>query len=125
MQFKRPKNDSKYSWTNHVVGKMLYYKISEGLVRRVITSPHRAEEGVAPNTIAVMQKTGTAKNPKEIWVMYVKDGSKKRIITAWRYPGISAFSLMQFRSFLAKRKALFSARPAVRNTNPGIFNLSP
>jgi len=89
MQFKRPKNDSKYSWTNHVIGKMLYYKISEGLVRRVIASPHRAEEGIAPNTIAVMQKTGTAKNPKEIWVMYVKDGSKKRIITAWRYPGIS------------------------------------
>jgi len=89
MQFKNPKNDSRYSWTNHVFGKMMYYGISESLIKRVIRSPHRAEEGVAPDTIAVMQKTGSPKNPKEVWVMYCKDGSKKLIITAWRYPGVS------------------------------------
>ena len=89
MQFKPPKNDHNLSWTNHVVGKMMHYRISEGLVRRVIRSPHRAEEGVAPDTTAVMQKTGSVKNPKEVWVMYCKDGSKKKVITAWRYPGVS------------------------------------
>ena len=84
MQFKPPKNDNNFSWTSHVLGKMMYYGISEGLIRRVVRAPHRAEEGVAPDTIAVMQKTGTQKNPKEIWVMYCKDGIKKKIITAWR-----------------------------------------
>ncbi|MEK7453068.1 MAG: hypothetical protein AAB614_02425 [Patescibacteria group bacterium] len=89
MIFKSPKNNSDFSWTNHVFGKMIYYGISEGVIRRVINSPHRREVGIAPETVAVMQKSGTGKNPKEIWVMYCKDGSKKRIITAWRYPGIS------------------------------------
>lgn len=89
MKFKLPKNDSKYLWTNHVVGKMMYYGISEGVVRRVVHTPHRAEEGVAPNTVAVMQRAGSKKHPKEIWVMYQKSGEKKKIITAWRYPGVS------------------------------------
>jgi len=89
MQFKRPKNDDKYSWTSHVMGKMMYYGLSEGVVRRVIHTPHRIEEGIADNTIAVMQRAGSTKHPKENWVMYQRNGSKKRIISAWRYPGIS------------------------------------
>lgn len=79
----------------HIVQKMMYYGISEGLVRRVINAPKRVEEGVAPNTIAVMQQTG-GKHKKEVWVMYqplkvkTKTGKPKlRVITAWRYPGIS------------------------------------
>lgn len=46
------------------------------------------EEGIAPNTIAVMQPGGY-KRPYEIWAMYQKVGSKLRVITAWRYPGKS------------------------------------
>lgn len=95
MRFKAPKDDDKYAWTMHVVQKMMYYGISEGLVRRVINSPKRIEEGVAPNTIAVMQPTGGV-HKKEVWVMYqpLKAVSKTkkpklRIITAWRYPGVS------------------------------------
>ncbi|OGD32279.1 hypothetical protein A3C91_00790 [Candidatus Azambacteria bacterium RIFCSPHIGHO2_02_FULL_52_12] len=95
MQFKAPKNDKKYSWTMHVTGKMLYYGISEGLIRRVVRAPKRMEVGVAPGTVAVMQPTGT-KHQKEVWVMYQKINSKLktqnakiRIITAWRYPGKS------------------------------------
>ncbi|MBI5913626.1 hypothetical protein HY839_04275, partial [Candidatus Azambacteria bacterium] len=94
-RFKAPKDDEKLSWTMHIVQKMMYYGISEGLVRRVINSPERSEEGVAPNTIAVMQQTG-GKHKKEVWVMYqplkvkTKTGKPKlRVITAWRYPGIS------------------------------------
>ena len=89
MQFKKPKNDSKYQWTNHVFGKMMYYGISKNMIKRVIRNPDRAEEGVAPETIAVMQKTGSKKNPREVWIMYAKKGLKKVIITAWRYPGVS------------------------------------
>ncbi|MEK7519671.1 MAG: hypothetical protein AAB581_00275, partial [Patescibacteria group bacterium] len=69
-------------------GKMLYYGISEGLIRRVIHSPKRTEEGIAPGTVAVMQPTH-GKKKQEVWVMYAVAGTKKRIITAWRYPGVS------------------------------------
>lgn len=88
MLFKAPKNDDKTAWTQHVVRKMMYYGISEGLVRRVMRSPTRKEEGVAPETIAVMQPTGNGKK-KEVWVMYQETGKKRKVITAWRYPGRS------------------------------------
>jgi len=61
------------------------------LVKRVIRYPHRTEEGIAPGTIAVMQKA-KSKSIQEYWVMYAdvkKPSKKKRIITAWRYPGVS------------------------------------
>lgn len=108
--YKPPKDDPKYQWTNHSKEKMAYYRISESLVKRIIRFPKRAEEGIAPNTTAVMQsrKVGQ-KHPRteEIWVMYQEVGKskapaakspknllsglnvKKRIITAWRYPGVS------------------------------------
>lgn len=88
MRFTPPKNDGKLEWTQHVVRKMLFYGISEGLVRRVMKSPKRTEEGVAPGTIAVMQPAG-ARRQKEVWVMYQPLKKKKRVITAWRYPGRS------------------------------------
>lgn len=116
MLYKKPKNDDKYQWTNHVVGKMAYYGISESLVKRVVRFPKRVEAGIAPGTTACMQPAGSKKRPAEVWVMYVEIGEKisrdkkqeirnkkknaslsslslvsprKRIITAWRYPGIS------------------------------------
>lgn len=90
--FKLPQDDERYSWTWHVIEKMKFYAISPSRVKRVIRVPTRTEEGIALNTIAVMQPAGT-KRPQEIWVMYrlakqVKK-SKIRIITAWRYPGKS------------------------------------
>ncbi|MEX2090873.1 MAG: hypothetical protein WD989_01920 [Candidatus Paceibacterota bacterium] len=107
MNFKFPKNDEKYSWTNHVSGKMMYYGLSADRVKRVVRSPYRSEKGIAPNTVAVMQPS-SAKAPagkawkEEIWVMYATAKPKvksekfqdlkvprKVIITAWRYPGIS------------------------------------
>lgn len=88
MQFKAPKNDRQVEWTQHVVRKMMFYGISEGLVRRVVKSPKRVEEGVAPATYAAMQPTG-GKGQKEVWVMYQTKKSKVIIISAWRYPGRS------------------------------------
>jgi hypothetical protein len=104
-------------WTNHARAKMHFYKLSEGRVRRVLQSPKRVEEGVAPDTVAMMQPTspkldfsrrkvvpveagirfsqnsqrGSAKETwsQEIWVM-VQDGNLgRKIISAWRYPGMS------------------------------------
>lgn len=112
MQFKLPKDDAKYKWTNHVKDKMLYYGISEGLIKRIVRFPRRKEEGVAPRTIAVMQPRTIAsrsrgkptKRIEEIWVMYQELGLRPspdnlqftinnlpriRIISAWRYPGVS------------------------------------
>ncbi len=94
---------------------MVYYGISESLIKRVARFPKRKEEGIAPGTMAVMQPTSNKKNPQEIWVMYqqinqkpkikIQNGKsifknyqkletnyqqpKYRIISAWRYPGVS------------------------------------
>jgi hypothetical protein len=107
LNFKLPENDKKYEWTNHVKEKMVYYGISAALIKRIIRFPKRKEEGIAPGTIAVMQPSSNKKRPQEIWVMYqpisrkpvgksraltskfqIKE-EKKRIISAWRYPGVS------------------------------------
>jgi hypothetical protein len=107
MQFKLPKNSEQFVWTNHSIDKMRQYGLSEQRVRSVLHTPKRKEEGIAPNTSAVMQSTGTKKNPTEVWVMFqeiqrsnIKNqnddekfknnfGKKLRIISTWRYPGIS------------------------------------
>jgi len=105
MQFKQPKDNEKYKWTNHVKDKMMYYGISESLVKRIIRFPKRKEEGIAPETVAVMSPYGRSREARqpyrgEIWVMYqdiLKRSSddqllaqqKRRVISAWRYPGVS------------------------------------
>ena len=83
------KNDSKYHWTNHAIQKMVFYGLSPDRVKRAIRNPKRVEEGVAENTIAVMTPGTNIKKPSEIWTMYQTRGSKKIIISAWRYPGVS------------------------------------
>jgi len=111
---KEPTNDSRYEWTDHAWEKMQYYGLSESRVKRVIRFPARTEEGIAEETVAVMQPGG-GKRYSEIWVMYalaqargskndeariskklenlgsfgLDTGKKIRIITAWRYPGKS------------------------------------
>lgn len=114
--FKLPKDDHKYQWTNHVKDKMVYYRISESLIKRIVRFPKRIEIGIATGTTAVMMPYGSPvkamaeKRQKaqpykgELWVMYIEVGkkptsnakflisnfqSKKRIISAWRYPGVS------------------------------------
>lgn len=67
---------------------MRYYGISEGRLRRILRSPQRVEKGIAENTIAAMHKAQTTK-PSEIWLMYQIDDQKKKMISCWRYPGVS------------------------------------
>ncbi len=96
---KNLKTDKKYHWTNHVLQKMVFYRLSESRVRKILRSPHRTEEGIAPSTTAFMQRNDTKKRKEEIWVMFQRKkenlkrknftGGKTIIISAWRYPGVS------------------------------------
>lgn len=69
--------------------KMRFYGLSENRIKRVLRNPDRKQEGIAPETLAVMQRTGTKKHPTEIWLMFQNINKKIKIISAWRYPGIS------------------------------------
>lgn len=108
MQFKKPKNTDEITWTKHSAEKMRFYNLSENRLKRVLRNFDRKEEGIAPETLAVMQRTGTKKYPTEIWLMYqiIKPRTKNpaptgrgspnrigrqklKVISAWRYPGIS------------------------------------
>ncbi len=104
-------------WTYHAHDKMRHYGLSEARVKRVLHSPKRVEEGVAPKTVAMMQpvsirrietapmKIGAPSRggnrpafakasagreetwTQEIWVMVQDKGGKRKVISAWRYPG--------------------------------------
>lgn len=66
---------------------MRFYRLSESRVKRVINSPERIEGGIAPKTAALMQSVKNSKQPLEIWVMIQDGKSRRKIISAWRYPG--------------------------------------
>ncbi len=89
MFLKSLKPNEKIKWTQHSKGKMRQYQLSEKRVLRVLRKPDRKEYGIAPKTIAVMQTTGSKKHPTEIWLMYQTIKSIIRIISTWRYPGVS------------------------------------
>lgn len=104
MKFKEPKNIGLIYWTEHSKEKMKFYSLSESRLKRILRNPEREEKGIAPRTVAVMQKT-KSKKPTEIWLMYQIAASQRKseiqnpksktkmkrivIISAWRYPGIS------------------------------------
>lgn len=82
-------------WTIHARAKMNHYRLSPSRVRHVLHSPKRTEEGIAPETVAMMQPVSTKKKDgkevwsQEIWVM-VQDNPKRRlVVSAWRYPGMT------------------------------------
>lgn len=83
------KNDRQYFWTNHAKYKMLQYGLSPSMVKKVMSHPERTENGIAPDTVAVMKRKDTKKTKREVWVMHQKFGIKKKIISAWIYPGVS------------------------------------
>lgn len=82
------KTEQNFLWTRHAREKMRQYRLSESRVRRIIRHPERIEEGIAPQTVAAMQRAPT-RRPQEIWTMYRLVGKQIRVITAWRYPGES------------------------------------
>lgn len=97
----------KIVWTTHAKAKMQFYKLSPARVRSVLYAPKRIEEGVAPKTVAMMQPTacrsikegergmrgarGSRQETwsQEIWVMFQDSPQERKIISAWRYPGVT------------------------------------
>ncbi len=74
---------------------MKQYGLSLQKVRGVIRRPQRREVGIVLKTVAVMQPVNPKTEDKkttwkqEVWVLYKEDAGKKKIISTWRYPGIS------------------------------------
>ena len=91
MLLKLSSGEGKVFWTTHSKMKMRQYRFSEKRVLKIFRKPDRKEHGIAPGTIAVMQKTGTKKHPTEAWLMYVvlKKPQGIKVISTWRYPGIT------------------------------------
>jgi hypothetical protein len=92
-------------WTQHSQIKMKQYGLSKQKLLGILHNPERREVGIVPGTKAVMktnkvffkQKQITLKKawqqpkkaPGEIWIMYKDAKDTRKIISAWRYPGIS------------------------------------
>jgi len=86
---KKESPHSHFSWTQHSLNKLLQYNLSKNRVKRVIRHPKRVEKGIAPGTIACLQRAGSKRHPYELWVMYVIEKKAKniKVISAWKYPG--------------------------------------
>ena len=87
-------------WTEHSKIKMRQYGLSKSKLMNVLRKPERKEQGIADGTLAVMQTNKSfsknlsagrqGKKPAgELWLMYKDTDQDRRIISAWRYPGIS------------------------------------
>jgi len=84
---------------------MKQYGLSKGKLISLIYKPERKEKGIVPGTTAVMKTNKTffktkkvtikelwkqpKKAPGEIWLMYKDAKDQRKVISAWRYPGIS------------------------------------
>ena len=85
----------KVIWTKHSERKLREYQLAKSRILRIIKNPYRVEEGIAPQTIALMSPNKIKKidNKKvwkqEIWTMIQKSKDGLKIISAWRYPGKS------------------------------------
>lgn len=92
-----------FQFTSHARFKMSQYGLSEQKVKGIIRSPRRTQKGIAPRTAAVMQPVSAKLIDdketwkQEIWTMFIKkkEGAGPlaretyRIISVWRYPGMS------------------------------------
>jgi hypothetical protein len=107
----------KIVWTKHSEIKMKQYGLSKNKILNIIRKPERTEEGIVLGTTAMMRtnkvfsnatfkknlrldlkvKTspallklrGVRKAPGEIWLMYKDAKDARKIISAWRYPGVT------------------------------------
>lgn len=102
-------NYRKLYWTEHSKIKMRQYGLSKQKLLGILAKPERKEQGIVPGTTAVMKTNKVffkekkislsrawqkpQKAPGEIWLMYkdvkISMVPSRKIISAWRYPGIS------------------------------------
>ena len=89
-------------WTEHSKIKMRQYGLSKSKLIKLLYKPERKEEGIVLGSTALMQTNtlyssrtanisfGTRRKiPGEIWLMYQDIKNERKIISAWRYPGVS------------------------------------
>ena len=98
-------NFRKIFWTEHSKIKMKQYGLSKQKLLGILYKPERKEKWIAPGTLAVMKTNKVffsskkitvskawqkpKRAPGEIWLMYKDVKDFRKIISAWRYPGIS------------------------------------
>jgi len=100
----------KLFWTQHSQIKMRQYGLSKQKLLGILARPERKEKGIVPGTLAAMRTNKiffkakqisldkawqkSKRTPGEIWIMFkdvksVSTGNARKIISAWRYPGVS------------------------------------
>jgi hypothetical protein len=112
-------NFKKIVWTQHSEIKLKQYGLSKAKISSLIHKPERIEEGIVEGTTVMMKtnkvftnnsfkknlrldlkvKTDSKKftfancnikkAPGEIWVMYKDIKDLRKIISCWRYPGVT------------------------------------
>ena len=84
-------------WTQHSQLKIKQYGLSKSKLLGILYKPERKELGIVPGTTAVMKtnkkylKNKGQNQPSrgEIWLMYKDIKNTRKIISCWRYPGVS------------------------------------
>lgn len=76
MDIKAIKNTREFFWTNHSKYKLLQYGISPTIVKKVIRRPERIEDGIAPETVAVMMRKDTKKTERSLGDVSKKERRK-------------------------------------------------
>lgn len=84
-------------WTQHSQLKLKQYGLSKQKLLGILYKPERKEQGIVPGTTAVMKTNKSYSNSLqkkkkvfgEIWLMYKDVKDIRKIISAWRYPGVS------------------------------------
>jgi hypothetical protein len=95
----------KVVWTEHSKIKMKQYGLSKQKILSIFHKPERTEQAIVPGLIASMRTNKTffkekkvllkdawkkpKKTPGEVWLMYKKNKDCTKIISTWRYPGVS------------------------------------
>lgn len=96
----------KIHWTEHSKIKMRQYGLSRTKLINIVYKPERKEQGIVLGTTAVMKTNKSYQNsrakilpvkffqkrekvPGEVWLMYRDVKAERRIISCWRYPGVT------------------------------------
>lgn len=105
----------KIVWTQHSLIKLKQYGLSKTKIINIVHKPDRVEDGIVSGTVAMMRTNRTLlktqrasqdkklnlkfgkwnkrpefkKAPGEIWLMYKDAKDCRKMISCWRYPGIT------------------------------------
>jgi hypothetical protein len=93
------------AWTEHSKIKMRQYGLSKQKILGILRKPERVEQAIVPGLVAAMKTNKIffrekkidikkalwqqKRSPGEIWVMYKDNNQERKIVSVWRYPGIS------------------------------------